>query len=884
MNRERILAVLYDLALALSSEIRLQPLLSRVLQRLLYHTSFPAGVVFLDLASAGSGIEAELHAAVGDFGLYGLVGQRLRLPVALLQGPTAIVQDAALLDALPVDHHRYGATLRLAMPGCGVVLLLTPELPERQLPLAQVFQPVMANLAKAVLLCRNSEAYTHFLQSDRDQARAELARQLRIADQERCFLRSLYDAIPDLIWMKDENGTYLACNAAFEALFGASERQILGKSDYQFVDRETADAFRARDREAAASPIPLSNEEWLSYPDGRRVLVETTKTAVRDTAGRLIGVLGVARNIMERLRALEALRKSEQRLHALFDGMDEGVALHERVETAAGAPIHYRLIECNPKFERIMNISRREAVGKLAEDIYGEAIAPLMKLFDEVVATGQTRRIELFFAPLDKYLEISLVSWDKHGFAAVFTDATERYRVRERLRWAANYDALTRLPNRLLLADRLKQAVARAKRNGRMLVVAYLDLDGFKPVNDRFGHDIGDRLLVLAAKRLQCDLRGDDTVARLGGDEFVLLLSDFGNLREAEAALKRVLIAIAEPYELVPAQQVAVSASIGASVFPADDTDPDTLLRYADQAMYLAKQAGRNRYHFFDPNQDRQQRTRREALRAIQTGLEAGQFTLYYQPKVDMREGRVFGAEALIRWRHPERGLLAPGEFLPLIENTALDNLLGDWVIEVALSHLEAWWSAGLTLAVSVNISAAHLQQPNFTARLAGQLRAHARAPARALELEVVESAALQDIGYVSGLIQECRQLGVGFALDDFGTGYSSLTYLRRLPAETLKIDQSFVRDMLHDPEDLAITGGVISLAQSFQRRVIAEGVETEEHGLALLKLGCNLAQGYGIARPMPADALPGWVAAYRLPASWAAFSDATTDPPACPF
>ncbi|MBL8250603.1 MAG: EAL domain-containing protein [Candidatus Competibacter sp.] len=875
MSRERILAVLYDLALTLSSEVRLQPLLRRIVQRLLYHTSFPAGAAFLDLAAEGGEIEAELMAAVGDAALNRLVGQRLRLPVALLRGPTEIVRDDRLIAHLPLGHQRYRIGLRLPMPSDGVILLLTPELPEGRLPLAEVFQPVMANLAKAVLLCRNSDAYTRFLESDRDRARAELAQQLRLADKERHFLRSLYDAMPDLVWLKDESGIYLACNKAFEAFCGASEREIVGKTDYAFVDREIADAFRARDREAAASPEPLSSEEWVTYPDGSRLLVETTKTAVRDAEGRLIGVLGMARNIMAQLRATEELRRSEQRLHALFNSMSEGVALHDPIKDATGMTADYRLVECNPQFERILNISKRHKLGKLTRDVYGEVIAPYLKLFDEVVATGQTRRIELFFPALDKHLEISVISWDKYSFAAVICDATEGYRTRERLRWAANYDALTRLPNRLLLADRLKQAVARAKRSGRMLVVAYLDLDGFKPVNDRFGHEVGDRLLVVVAKRLQCDLRGGDTVARLGGDEFVLLLSDFENAGEAEVALKRLLRMIAEPYEVVPAQRIAISASIGASVFPADDTDPDALLRYADQAMYLAKQAGRNRYQFFDPDQDRQQRTRREALSVLQAALETGQFLLCYQPKVNMLEGKVIGAEALIRWNHSERGLLLPSDFLPLIESTVLDAQLGDWVIGTALEHLDAWQTAGLELAVSVNISAAHLQQPNFVARLTEQLRAHPRVPPGALELEVVESAALQDVSYVSDLILECRQLGVSFALDDFGTGYSSLTYLRRLPAATLKIDQSFVRDMLHDPEDLAIINGVIGLAQSFHRRVIAEGVETEAHGLALLKLGCHLAQGYGIARPMPAAAVPDWVAAYRLPSSWADFSSA---------
>ncbi len=736
MNRERILAILYDLALTLSSEVRLRPLLTRVLQRLLYHTSFPVGAVFLDLPVDDGDIEVELHVAIGDFELAKLTGQSICLPRALLCGPTEVLQDAALINHLPINHRRYQSGLRLAMPESGAILLLAPDPPTVALPLTQIFQPVMANLAKAVLLCRNNEAYTQSLESDRD-------------------------------------------------------------------------------------------------------------------------------------RATEELRESERRLHALFNNMAEGVALHHLAHNEAGQPTDCRIIECNPRFDQILNLPPRSAIGQLAADVYRGDQAPFLKMSGDAAFTGQTQRAELYFPSLEKHLDISIIPWDRDGFASVFSDITERYRIQERLQWAANYDALTRLPNRLLLADRLRQAVAHAQRTHKLLAVGYLDLDSFKPINDRLGHDAGNRVLIQIAQRLREDLRADDTVARLGGDEFVLLLSDLDSIKQVENAMERILLRIATPCEVPPYPVVSLSASIGVSLFPQDDNDPDALLRNADQAMYLAKQAGRNRYHFFDPTRDRQQRVRHEALHLIEQALEAGQFRLYYQPKVNMRRGAVIGAEALIRWQHPERGVLSPGEFLPVIENTALDVRIGQWVVETALNHLDAWWATGLQLAISVNISAAHFQQSDFAPWLAGKLRAHPTVPPHALELEVVESAALQDINYVSCLIKECQRFGVKFALDDFGTGYSSLTYLKRLPAETLKIDQSFVRDMLNDPEDFAIVSGVVGLAQAFQRQVIAEGVETEEHGLFLLQLGCDFAQGYGIARPMPAEKLADWVAHYHPPATW---------------
>jgi EAL domain-containing protein (putative c-di-GMP-specific phosphodiesterase class I) len=357
-------------------------------------------------------------------------------------------------------------------------------------------------------------------------------------------------------------------------------------------------------------------------------------------------------------------------------------------------------------------------------------------------------------------------------------------------------------------------------------------------------------------------------VARLGGDEFVLLLSGMKDIDECQRTLERLLRSVAKPYTVETAQ-VELSASVGVSIYPLDDTDPDTLLRHADQAMYAAKESGRNRYHLFDPEHDRRARAQREAMSRIEAGLENGEFRLYYQPKVDMRRGRVVGAEALIRWQHPERGLLPPAEFLSYIDGTELSVGAGEWVIGEALKQMEAGRRAGLDLPVSVNISARHLQSPGFTDYLTQALNRHDRVPAGNLELEILETSALDDLMHVTGLIEECRKLGVTFALDDFGTGYSSLSYFKRLSAETLKIDQSFVRDMLRDSEDMAIVDGIIGLADAFQRKVIAEGVEEVEHGILLLHLGCDLAQGFAIARPMPAEAIPGWVAAWHPHADW---------------
>lgn len=448
-------------------------------------------------------------------------------------------------------------------------------------------------------------------------------------------------------------------------------------------------------------------------------------------------------------------------------------------------------------------------------------------------------------------------------YVAIFTDITEIKDASARLEHLAYHDALTQLPNRLLFSDRLAVAMAQVRRSGGLLGVAYLDLDGFKPVNDIHGHACGDRVLIETSGRLQQAVRGGDTVARFGGDEFVLLLNKLSSQAECENILGRLLRDLAEPLTL-DGREVRVTASVGVTLFPDDDADADTLLRHADHALYLAKEGGRNRCHVFDAAHDQEMRSRLDRRRRVEAALANNELRLHYQPKVDMRLGRVIGAEALIRWLHPENGLLAPASFLQFVENTSVEIALGEWVIDEAVRQCCAWRAAGLELPVSVNVSAFHLMQDNFAARLKEILANSPEFPPGYLEVEILETAAFSDIGQTISLMDECRALGVGFALDDFGTGYSSLTYFKRLPVGMLKIDQSFVRDMLGDDDDLAIVEGVIGIARAFRRDVIAEGVETASHGARLLQLGCCFAQGYGIARPMPADAVPDWVAAWQ--------------------
>jgi diguanylate cyclase (GGDEF)-like protein/PAS domain S-box-containing protein len=438
----------------------------------------------------------------------------------------------------------------------------------------------------------------------------------------------------------------------------------------------------------------------------------------------------------------------------------------------------------------------------------------------------------------------------------------------------AHFDVLTNLPNRVLLADRLSHAMVQCQLRKRSLAVAFLDLDGFKIINDTHGHHVGDELLIVVSQRMKKALREGDTLARIGGDEFIVVMVDLECIEDSKPILERLLKATAAPVTL-DNTVMQLSASIGVTLYPQDGVDADQLTRQADQAMYVAKQAGKSRYHLFDTAQDNAIKVQREDIDNIRLALGRRDFVLHYQPKVNMSSGEVIGVEALIRWQHPDRGLVPPLEFLPVIEDQAIGLELGEWVIDTALSQISQWQSIGLQLPISVNISAYQLQQDNFTTRLTALLAVHPEVNPHHLELEILETSALSDISQVSATMNVCHALGVSFALDDFGTGYSSLTHLRRLPAYLIKIDQSFVRDMLEDTEDLAIIEGVIGLANTFQRAVIAEGVETIAHGVALLKLGCGLAQGYGIARPMPAENIPEWVSNWKADDAWRAYSPA---------
>ena len=701
--------------------------------------------------------------------------------------------------------------------------------------------------------------------------RNRATRELRASES---FLRTIIDELPDALVLKDQRGNFLLCNQAVARLYHTTPEAMVGKHDEDFgVTPKTAAFFRASTQAIiAAGTTQVVLEDSRDALTGEVRHLRTIKKPLKDVDGN-DQVLVLGQDITDLVRAQHQVAESEQRLQYVMETTREGIwdwhlpsnhVVHNRQWYATLLYAEHEIAPTHEAFTALVHPEDLDTVENRINALVNGSCNDyhsehrLIRKDGKIIWVQDRGRV---------------VKRDAQGQAlrivGSYSDISFQKEHQQYLERIAHYDPLTSLPNRVLLADRMQQAMAQSKRRGLQVAVAYLDLDGFKTINDQHGHTMGDLLLTSIASQFKAMMREGDTIARLGGDEFVAVFVDLAEVQDSVALIKRLLEVAARPTE-VDGLMLKVSASIGVSFYPqAEDSTADQLLRQADQAMYNAKLSGKNRYHLFDAEHDRHLRARKDTLDRLQQALEQQEFVLHYQPKVNLRSGKVVGLEALIRWQHPERGLLAPGVFLPDIEGHALSVALGEWVLTTALAQAQAWAEFGLRLAVSVNISAQHLQQPDFVDRLKQCLAAHPEMPHGTLELEVLETTALDEIDAVAAVIRECAAMGVRFALDDFGTGYSSLTYLKRLPAQVLKIDQSFVRDMLDDPEDRAIVEGVLGLARAFGREAVAEGAETAAHCRLLLRVGCDLAQGYGIARPMPADAVLNWVEGWHPDLGW---------------
>jgi diguanylate cyclase (GGDEF)-like protein/PAS domain S-box-containing protein len=666
------------------------------------------------------------------------------------------------------------------------------------------------------------------------------------------MLETVIDNIPQRIFWKDRDSRYLGCNMAFARDAGlAYTEQVVGKTDDDLPWAALADALRRADQEVIATGVPKMNHEFDVMIDGVHRAGITSKIPLTNGDGTVIGVLGSYTDVTDRKRSDLALRLQSRALDASVN------AILITAAAESGHVIEY----ANPAFKRITGYDPAEVIGQdcrfLQRDDRDQeglvAIREGLAANKEVSAVLRNYRKDgalfwnqLFIAPVP----------DPDGntthHIGVINDVTDLIRYQEQLEYQANYDSLSRLPNRNLLRERLDHAIAR----GKPLAVVFIDLDGFKNVNDSLGHSVGDRLLGVVAERLARSARPSDTVARHGGDEFVIVLTDAVDEQTLIGWMERVRATISEPVWL-DGTELYVGCSMGASLFPQDGEDVETLLKKADLAMYRAKDMGRNTFQFYQPEMNTSVGARLNLERRLRRALRDGEFLLHYQPQVDIESGHIVGMEALVRWHDPEVGLVPPSAFIPVAEESGLIGPLSEWVLREACRQNKVWQDEGLPPArVSVNLSARQFQQRDIAKLVMAILEETGLEP-QYLELELTESTIMRNAEEAVTMLNELHALGIGLAIDDFGTGYSSLSYLKRFPVDRLKIDRSFVSDIGASSDDETITSAIIALAHSLQLQVIAEGVETAAQLDFLKERACNEMQGYFFARPMPHDAIP---------------------------
>ena len=670
-------------------------------------------------------------------------------------------------------------------------------------------------------------------------------------------LKATLDAIPDLVWLKDADGRFLSCNPQLEKYFGAAEAQIVGRTDYDFVDRQLADFFRENDRKAVEVNRSRANEEWLTFAtDGYRGLFETVKTPMRDRGGQLIGVLGIARDITARYRAEKAAKVSRTRLRVALQATQ--IAIWEwdiKRDRWYASRVYYTGLGYTP------------GAGRGNTEVWMERVhpedRPRVRATIEAVLRGDSEVYE-YEARLrhsdGSYRWTSArgkaTAHDSQGKATrmvgVRMDITDKKKAEERIQRLAHYDTLTALPNRALLTERMSDVITLALAGRESLAVLVLDIDKFKNINDTFGHSIGDELLLEVAKRIQSLAREEDMVARIGGDTFVMVLSG-AKAQQAARTAQRLLDSMSTPFRTRQLEFV-VTPSIGIALFPTHGMDLDALLKCADAAMHRAKSRGRNHFVFF--TEDMQVRSARNLVieNTLRHAIDRGELYLHYQPQISLADGCITGAEALLRWTNPDLGTVSPAEFIPITEDSGQILQIGTWVLRSAATQLRDWLAAGLDpFTLAINLSSVQFRHPNLPGLIRKILLETDLKPSY-LELELTERVAMDDPAGAITIMNELHELGVRISIDDFGTGYSSLNYLKRFRAYKLKIDQSFVRGLDSDPEDQAIVKAIINLAGSLGMETIAEGVETAAQAAFLQSHGCHKAQGFHFSHPLPAD------------------------------
>ena len=736
--------------------------------------------------------------------------------------------------------------------------------------------------------------------NDRENLTARLMREAEdsrgartLLEQQLHLTQTLLDAIPSALFFKNRQAEYIGCNAAFEVFFGHSRNDVLGKTAFDLFSNEIAQDDHHTDLELILTGVTQRHEVAAPHADGSSRQTIYQKAAFHGNDGEIDGWVGIIIDITEMKEAQATISHQKNFLGALIDNLPVAIFTKDVKE-------EYRFTLWNAQAENIFGMSRAEMIGKNDYDFFAKDEADFFRSIDEKVMyekkiidvpcekvttrhgemLAHTIKVPLFggsgkpdtlLAILEniterKKTEDTLAQYrdqlenlvkDRTGELEqtnelLRAEILQRKEGERQIEHLAYYDMLTHLPNRTLLRDRIAQAVESAARNGWYVAVLTIDLDQFKNINDSLGHATGDKLLQAVGERLRALVRKEDTVARVGGDEFVVLLPNLRNVEQSSRVAEKILADSMRPFT-IDGQDLHVTASIGISVFPENGTGSLALIRCADTAMYEAKAAGRNGYAFFNSEMTR---CALETLRIgneLRRAIDNNELILHYQPKIDLLSGKIIGAEALIRWQHPDQGLVFPGKFISVAEETGLILPIGEWVLRTACRQNKAWQLTGLTpIGIAVNLSARQFSR-NQIEQLTIAVLSESGLDAHYLELEITESMVMQNAEQAIAVMKILKAIGVKLSIDDFGTGYSSLSYLKRFPIDKLKIDQSFVRDLGEDQDDAAIVTAIIGLAKGLGLRVIAEGVEKKEQLEFLRAKGCDEMQGYFFSKPIPA-------------------------------
>lgn len=666
----------------------------------------------------------------------------------------------------------------------------------------------------------------------------------------RAQFESIIDNAPAIIYMKDLDGRYVLVNNGYLKLVGKEEDAVIGTTDFDHFPEEVAAKVKENERFVTESRTPLEFEEKVTYPDGTIHTYLSVRFPLQDEAGEVVALCGISTDVTERKKIEQSLTLSR----LVIENANEAIVITD---------LEGNIVEVNEAYERIVGFTREEVVGRnprVTKSGRHDA-AFYKKMWHDIKTKGvwegeiwdRRKNGEIF----PKWLSITTV-FDESGVAthyvAIFSDITSKKQTEEQLEKLAYYDPLTDLPNRMSFHEQLGKDITLAKRGGKKLALFFLDLDRFKNVNDTLGHNAGDELLVKVGQRLKSTVRQSDTVSRLGGDEFTVILGGVEDASQVGGLAQKVVDAIAEPFDLF-GNEVHIGTSVGVSVFPDDSSDKNVLIKNADLAMYQAKESGRNNFHFYSREMQERLNQRVHLEESIRQAIDNQEFTLFYQPKVEIASGEVIAMEALVRWLKPDGSMVSPAEFIPVAEETGLIVPLGKWILSEACRQTAEWNQRyGLTLKVAVNLSARQFQDEDVVS-MVDAVSHEMGLEHRFLELEITESMVMGNVDESIVTMDRLRELGVSLAIDDFGTGYSSLNYLKRFPIDTLKIDQSFIRELEVNSDDASIVRAIISMAHSLDLTVVAEGVETVEQLDFLHQHACEVAQGFYLHRPLDAAA-----------------------------